>query len=186
MGNIRIHPPVKIFAAVTYTSASDLTLICQGLESLLSVIELKSDVYDFSQYTDYYQGEMGTNLSKTILVFKELAEPESLPLIKGNTNLFEQKYAAGGKRMINVDPGYLCESKLILATTKNYTHRMYLGQGIYGDIHLCYQQHSFQVQPWTYPDCKQKMIIDFFNRVRAGYIQQLRKTLSPGNCIEPN
>ena len=75
--------------------------------------------------------------------------------------------------MVNLDPGYISEVKLVLATTKNYAHRIYLRDGIYGDVHLSFTQNSFQVQPWTYPDYQQKAVIEFFNLVRQNYLQQI-------------
>jgi hypothetical protein len=116
---------------------------------------------------------MGENLSKLFLVFAKLIAPATLPTIKCVTNTLEQEHTDEDKRLINLDPGYISQAKLVLATTKNYAHRIYLDQGIFGDIHLTYTNQSFQTQPWTYPDYQQPKIIEFFNTIRHNYLRQL-------------
>jgi len=174
MGKINLHSPVKLFAAITFSDLLDMKMFFTDIEHHLSKIEFKSGIFNFSEFTGYYQNEMGENLQKQFLVFEKLIDPEELPGLKRLTNEFEQQYAREGKRLINIDPGYVCESKLILATTKNYSHRIYLGKGIYGDVHLCYQKHSFQIQPWTYPDYRQEVVIKFFNQIREQYLSAQR------------
>jgi len=173
MGEIIIHPPVKLIAGITFSKEVDLKKLGQLLEKEFSAIERKSDVYDFSAFTDYYLKEMGENLLKQFWVFARLIDPVELPKIKISSNKFEQLFLSGKKRTVNIDPGYISEAKLILATTKNYSHRIYLSEGIFGDIHLQYTSRTFQAQPWTYPDYQQEKVIDFFNSVRLKYFHQL-------------
>ncbi len=174
MGKVKPHPPVKLFAAVTYASTVERDAVLAKIADLFTKIEFKSDIYNFSQFTDYYQDEMGLDLLKQIVAFADTIGPESLPGVKHRTNNFEQNYSQKGKRLVNIDPGYISSAKVLLATTKDYSHRIYLGQGIYGDVHLCYQRQSFQTQPWTYPDYRQPQILDFFNQVRNEYLRQLK------------
>ena len=82
-------------------------------------------------------------------------------------------YTVNEKRLVNIDPGYICPAKLVLATTKNYSHRIYLNKNIYGDIHLQFSNGTFQSQPWTYPDYQNKENIRFFNALRKRYLEQL-------------
>jgi Domain of unknown function (DUF4416) len=177
MGNAKPHVPVKLFAAITYASTVERDNLLTGIAGLLAKIEFKSEVFNFSQFTDYYQDEMGLDLFKQIVVFAGTIAPEALPGIKLSTNEFEQKNLRHGNRLVNIDPGYVTSAKVLLATTKDYSHRIYLGQGIYGDVHLCYKQQAFQIQPWTYPDYRQPQILDFFNQVRNEYLRQLKLTL---------
>jgi hypothetical protein len=175
MGTVKPQPLVKLFTSITFNVHLDIDNIYATLINLFNRIELKTEIFNFSKFTNYYESEMGPELSKQILVFTGTIEPETLPAIKLSTNDLERRYSSEDmKRQVNIDPGYLCAAKVVLATTKDYTHRIYLGQGIYGDVHLCYQHHSFQVQPWTYPDYRQPDIIDFFNQVRIEYIKQLK------------
>jgi len=177
MGIVKPHVPVKLFAAVTYASTVKRDDLLTGIAGLLAAIEFKSEVYNFSQFTDYYQEEMGLDLSKQIVTFTGTITPETLPGIKLRTNEFEQKQNSQGQRLVNIDPGYITSAKVLLATTKDYSHRIYLGQGIFGDVHLCYQRQSFQIQSWTYPDYRQPQILEFFNQVRNEYLQQLKSPL---------
>jgi hypothetical protein len=173
MGEINNSLPVKYFAAITFTDAKFLDKVMKELEDTFSAVEMKSDIYNFSQFTNYYRKEMGDNLKKLFIVFSDLESPEQLADKKILSNKMEDKYVVKGKRAINIDPGYITEAKVVLATTKNYSHRIYLKSGIYGDVHLCFVSKSFQKQAWTYPDYQQTKIIDFFNQVRKIYFTQL-------------
>lgn len=172
MGKIKPYPPVKLIAAIA-TSDPDLWPECkQKLESLYSDIDIALEWYDF-HHTDYYLTEMGKNLKKRMISFRELISAEQLPDIKLATNQLEREFVKGGKRRLNIDPGYICTPKLVLATTKDFSHRIYLNEGIFGDIHLKYQKGSFRAQEWTYPDYREPEVIHFLNRVREVYLLQM-------------
>ncbi len=100
-----------------------------------------------------------------------------MPEIKVKTNALEQEISGAGQRIVNIDPGYLNLSKVVLATTKDYSHRLYLGQGIFGDLHLVFINKTFQTQPWTYPDYKQPSVIEFFLKLRGAYRKKLGEYL---------
>jgi hypothetical protein len=173
MGSIKNHPPVRLVIGLTYAPDINPEQIYEILEQKYSSIEERSQSYEFSSFTPYYAREMGDDLAKLFLVFARLIDPILLPDIKNTTNLLEKEFSRDEKRQVNLDPGYISEAKLVLATTKNYAHRIYLDKGIFGDIHLAYTNQSFQKQPWTYPDYQQKEIIDFFNNVREKYLHQI-------------
>lgn len=176
MGKIKPYPPVKLIAAIA-TSNIDLWPACkEKLELLCSDIDMAMDWYNFL-HTDYYLTEMGKNLKKRMISFRELILAEQLPDIKLATNQLEQEFAKGGKRGLNIDPGYICTPKLVLATTKDFSHRIYLKEGIFGDIHLKYQKGSFRPQEWTYPDYQEPDVIHFFNQVREVYLEQMVETI---------
>lgn len=177
MGKIQTHPPVKLFTAITYHASFDLNPLLLNLEKTFSAIEIRSEIYNFSEYTDYYQTEMGRELQKLFVVFSSLIDPETLSSIKIATNRMESELIRRKKRLVNIDPGYITQAKLILATTKNYSHRIYLGQGIFGDLHLQFSRGSYRSQPWTYPDYKSEKNIQFFNMVRKKYLEQLGSQL---------
>lgn len=105
--------------------------------------------------------------------FQALQMPDYLSEIKLATNYIERDFMEAGKRRVNLDPGYLTAAKLVLATTKDYSHRLYLGRGIFGDLHLRFEAGTFRPQPWTYPDYQEPFVLEFFNRVRETYLQQL-------------
>ena len=174
MGVIQEHPPVKYFAAIAFKDHNDLEDVIKETETLFSGIEQKSETYLYDEYTDYYAGEMGEGILKIFIVFKNHEKPEWLADKKIKTNILETRFMNGNKnRKVNIDPGYISLSGLILATTKNFSHRIYLGRGIYGDLHLMFSRKSFQTMPWTYPDYKAH--IDFFNKIRNQYHGELFK-----------
>ena len=89
-------------------------------------------------YTIYYEREMGSPLFRRMLVFRDLIGQDELPAIKRFTNDLESEYLDEGRRRVNIDPGYLLPERFVLATGKNFTHRIYIGQGIYADLTLIY------------------------------------------------
>lgn len=174
MGQIKNYPPVKYFAAIAFTAQDLLEEIKVLLQELISIIDSTSPVFPFSQFTSYYEVEMGKDLSKIIISFQELKPAELLPDIKIATNQLESRYLKKTGRQINIDPGYVCAAKMILATTKDYDHRIYLNRGIFADLHYRFQQGKFRMNDWTYPDYQQPLIIAFFTAMRERYLIQLR------------
>jgi len=150
----------------------------QGLEELGFVfgeIDFMSERFPFA-FTSYYEKEMGSSLFRHFITFKDLRSIPRLPEIKLTTNRLEEQWATReGNRRINLDPGYLCLHHVVLATTKGYTHRPYLRDGIYADLTLIYRDKSFQPLEWTYPDYRQASVIDFFNQVRKRYLNGLKQ-----------
>lgn len=173
MGKIKKHPPVQLFMAVTYNPVEPADSILKKIEMEFGPIESRTDAFDFDAFTDYYEKEMGKGLKKFFITFYHLIEPEDLPQIKVRTNRLEAEISGQKNRKVNIDPGYLNLSKVVLATTKDYSHRLYLGHGIFGDLHLVFTNKSFQIQPWTYPDYQQDRVISFFNNLRDVYRQKL-------------
>jgi hypothetical protein len=129
--------------------------------------------------TTYYAPEMGANLGRRVASFLHLADPAHLADWKIFTNGLEERFSLGGRRLINLDPGYVAPERLVLATGKNYTHRLYLGQGILGDLTLIYAQGSFQPLPWTYPDYAQGELPALLTQVRQKYLWQLKEMSGP-------
>jgi hypothetical protein len=126
--------------------------------------------------TDYYHVEMGLPLFRRLVAFSKLIQQESLAPIKLLTNTFEKRFADAGKRAVNIDPGYLVAERFVLATGKNFTHRIYLQERIYADLTLIYQKGRFRQLDWTYPDYAGAAIIGFLHSVRARYLYQLKKS----------
>jgi hypothetical protein len=100
--------------------------------------------------------------------------PQDIVEIKWKTNDLENKESQGGKRKINIDPGYVALERLVLTTGKNYTHRIYLSRGIYADLTLIFQRGGFSPLAWTYKDYGDPEIIDYFNEIRERYKKQIR------------
>ena len=125
-------------------------------------------------YTKYYEPEMGAPLVRRVLAFKNLIRQNELPSIKLTTNRLEETYSQNGKRRVNIDPGYLLLERFVLASGKNFSHRIYIGQGIYADLTLIYQHGGFEKLPWTYPDYADQPMQTVLLQVRSKYTLDLK------------
>jgi len=125
-------------------------------------------------YTSYYEQEMGAPLFRRLLAFKSLIGQLDLAGVKVATNDLEDQYTRSGRRRVNIDPGYLSYERFVLASGKNFIHRIYIGQKIYADLTLIYQQGAYQKLPWTYPDYADGPITSFLTQARAKYAVDLK------------
>lgn len=166
--------PVKPFISLIFAQPTLERAVFQELSDLLGPPDLVSGWLDFNQ-TQYYAPEMGHHLQRRLAVFLHLADPADLCGWKRHTNAMEARLSLGGRRLVNLDPGYLARERLVLATGKNYSHRLYLGQGLYGEVTLLYQKGAWQSLPWTYPDYASSQLLDFFDQARKKYLWQLRQ-----------
>lgn len=178
MGKIRVPDIVKPFAGLLLADISLLNEAKTALESLFGPIDLCSDSISFT-HSDYYHPEMGEHILRLWVSFAELSDPGNLPGWKVTANRLEEERARqeDGRllRRINIDPGYVSDSKIILASTKDYSHRIYLGSGIYAEVTLSYRRKKgWQFFDWTYPDYREKTALDFFTVVRDKLLSSRR------------
>ncbi len=172
MGILKIPLPVKLICGITYSEKINIKDIYDILHYDYGDIDSFSKVYNF-KYTKYYEKEMPGELKKVYISFKNLVTAETLPEIKTRTNLFEKIFAVKGKRVVNLDPGYIEKAKLILVTTKDFSHRIYIGSGIFGDLQYRMKDGRYQINEWTYPDYRKKEVLEFFLTVRNKYCRDL-------------
>ncbi|MCP4363859.1 MAG: DUF4416 family protein [Planctomycetes bacterium] len=147
------------------------------LEKEFGPINLASEVFPFNT-TDHYEKEMGSDIKRKFVSFERLIEPDGLAAIKVATNRMEEAFSVAYpsvSRPINLDPGYIGGGKLVLATTKDYAHRIYLGEGIYAEVTLRYMGGRFVPLPWTYTDYKTIECHAFLSRVRGRYLEKIYK-----------
>ena len=150
-----------------------MTDIENDLVQFLGPLGDRSPVTPFL-YSDYYAKEMGKDLRRYFLLFAPLALREQLPQVKLRTNELETSYAWQGKRTVNIDPGYIALEHVVLATTKGYAHRVYLGDGIFGDLTLMFKNGSYHGLPWTYPDYRSEETLALCSRWRQRYKESLQ------------
>ena len=174
MGTAQDPRPVKLVISMLTGHPELWDAALPRLEDEFGPTELVTDPWAFD-HTGYYEPEFGPDLMRRFATFSQLIQPERLPAIKNLTNDLESQWTAEGKRLINLDPGYVSLSKLVLATTKNHAHRLYLGQGIYGEVTLFYHKGSFCAWPWTYPDYASEPYLALFDRIRAAYVIEMRQ-----------
>jgi len=166
--------PAKLIVGFFVKEKALATEIARDLKDRLGPEDMVSAWLNFD-FTTYYEKEMGGPLYRRLVVFKSLIEQTKLAAIKRMTNELERKYQRGGQRRVNIDPGYLLAERFVLATGKNFTHRIYIGQGIYADLTLIYRKGAFRTLPWTYPDYADSRLIDFLARVRNKYMLDLKR-----------
>jgi DNA-binding LytR/AlgR family response regulator len=173
MGLIKKHLPVKLFIGFIFSDDFYFLKAKEILIKKFGIVDLESEIIDFI-YTDYYKKEMGENLKRKFISFRRLIQPDALPQIKIFTNKLENRLSTEQKRNINIDPGYLDMAKVILASTKDYSHRIYLKKGIFAEVTLFYQHKEFHPWAWTYPDYRTQNYREIFNKIRQLYVQQIR------------
>jgi hypothetical protein len=170
MSRPRPPKPVKLIVGLLSGDVDLLRRARQLLSKRFGPVDAVSGVWAFDE-TDYYEGEMGPELKRLFLSFEEPMRPDALAGIKVETNALEERIADDCllldiPRPVNVDPGYVDLTKLVLATTKDRGHRIYLAQGIYAEVTLHYESGAWQTLPWTYPDYMRAEYHAFFVDVR--------------------
>jgi len=171
-----VHPPaqVKLFCALLVAPTLPLEEIETALAETYGVIVLRSTPMPFTQ-TAYYEREMGANLTRLYVAFDPLVSLAVLATVKHMTNQLEARWSTPqGQRRVNIDPGYLDLAKVVLASTKDHSHRLYIGDGIFAEVTLRYRQHTFQAWEWTYPDYCTPTALTFFHQLRELYKRQQR------------
>jgi len=164
--------PAKLFIGFIFSREEIYLKTKSILEKKFGQSDFESQILPFN-HTHYYKNEFGADLKRKFISFRRLCKPEKLPYIKIITNKIEIKFSRQDRRQINIDPGILNLSKVILVTTKDYRHRIYLDKGIYAEVTLYYQNKSFQSWEWTYPDYKTQAYMQIFNTIRGIYVQQI-------------
>ncbi len=174
MGEIIKFKPEKLVAGILSTVPGKIEELISILSDKFGEIDYQSSRYDFN-FTDYYIPEMGPDIKRFFLAFRELVSPDRLSEIKKETNQIEKKFCIGSKRKINIDPGLLSLNRFILATTKDNGHRIPLNSGIYGEVTLIYMKKGYSVLPWTYADYKSPEYHHVLEEIRKIYKQQLKQ-----------
>jgi hypothetical protein len=173
VSSVRQPEPVKLIVGLLARDLELLALAVDRLGEVFGPIDERSQPAPFT-YTRYYESELGEHPWRQFVTFVRLVDPGQLASIKTETNRMEQEWAQEGRRPVNLDPGYISLSKLVLATTKDYWHRVYLGQGIYAEATLPFRGGAFHPQEWTYPDYRAPEHLAFFLAARERYRGQLQ------------
>ncbi len=177
MWELRTPQPVKLIIGILAADEDCLDAAADMVAGRLGPIDLVSEIWPFTQ-TDYYKDETGQRILRQFVSIERTISPEKLAGIKLKTNRLEQTLASRLNRTVprpvNLDPGVIEPSKLVLATTKNYSHRIYIGKNIYAEVTLIYDKGQWRPFDYTYPDYRQQSYHDFFARARTRLLEQLR------------
>jgi hypothetical protein len=167
--NGKYNLKAKLVIGFIYQDEAVFIKAREKLKKRFGRVDFESSVLDFS-HTDYYKSEMGTQLKRKFISFSQLIPIQDLYQIKLYTNRLEAIFMNGKSRQVNIDPGYLNCAKLVLATTKDYAHRIFLRKGIFAEITLSFRGNSFSANEWTYQDYCSKEYIAIFNQIRKLFV----------------
>ena len=173
MGALTKPHRVKLIVGLIYKETPRAQDALVRLVRRFGAIDFESPEIAFN-HTAYYEKEFGSGLKRKFISFKSLILPDSLSPIKITTNKIEARLTIKGMRSVNIDPGYLDLARLILASTKDHAHRIYLHKGIHAEITLIYHNKTFSPCEWTYPDFRTPPLIQIFNAIRKLYAAQKR------------
>jgi len=160
--------PVKLICGAIYSADGVFEQARAMLEEAFGAIDLQSPAMAFD-FTDYYAEQMGRDLLRRFVSFRQLVNPGVLASAKARTNEIEAEFARrrdAPARPVNLDPGYITEANLVLASMKDFSHRIYLGGGVYGEVTLMYHKGRWQKLPWTFPDYASGRYDDFLTEAR--------------------
>jgi len=166
--------PVKLICGIIASDKRIFERAEEYLAGLYGPVDLTSPFFKFN-FTDYYEKQMGKDLKRKFLSFANLISPEKLSEIKLRTNELEEevkKELKASHRVVNLDPGYMTSSALIMATAKDFAHRIPLHDGIFAHLELLFSKKEARPLSWTYPDFKTKEYQKFFMEVRRIYLSQ--------------
>lgn len=161
------NPPDKalLFVGTLFSNHDYYIEATQSIERVFGEIVMETPAirWDFS---DYYKYELGESIYRKFVFFKNLIQQENLSTIKLITNELEKNLSSDGKRNINLDPGYLTPAKIVLASTKDYSHRIYLKDGIYAEVTLIFKNGQFIPHINTYKDYQDERYLRIFMMAR--------------------
>lgn len=166
----KLSNPSKVFYLSSVLFRSDL-YSQQDIIKMISdkfTTEMACLVPTTNPLTHYYSSEMGPeeNLKRIMIVCLEPYEREQFVAHKLWADQVERETSIDGKRRLNIDIGLLSLENLLLATGKNYSHRIYLNSGVYADLTLEFKQGKFNKLEWTYPDYTDSEKLRFFEDCR--------------------
>lgn len=159
-----------ILAALWHPESVSAQILKQTIEEMFGLIRSQTDGFDFS-YTNYYEREMGTGLKKCFFEIEGLCSRDALVDYKLKTTAFEESHSASSGRRVNVDPMLLSLENLVIASSKNFPHRVYLGRGVFADLAFVRRKKGFEHLLWTYPDYIEQ--VSYFEAVWHGLKLQL-------------
>jgi hypothetical protein len=165
--------PVKLVIGAVTPDRALLEQVAPELERRFGPLDIVSVWMPFDR-TDYYAAEMGPVLWRRMMAFKRLVDPGRLAGVKIATNELECRWTEAGRRRVNLDPGILSRERFVLATGKNFSHRIYLSEGIWADLTLVFHHGGFDSLPWTYPDYAAPQMRALLAMIRDKYCLDLK------------
>ncbi|MGD0884790.1 MAG: DUF4416 family protein [Thermodesulfovibrionales bacterium] len=165
MGKIAPLEASILFVGILFRQKECVATAREQLKQKFGDILMESPFLPW-HYTDYYQDELGCPIMRTFLFFRDVINPGDLADIKLTTREIEYQLSEHEKRTVNLDPGYLTLAKVVLASTKNYSHRIFIGKGIYAEVTLIYKKGQYRPHLFTYMDYASDTVRGIFEQAR--------------------
>jgi hypothetical protein len=177
MWELKIPKPVKPVIGILASDDTCLTAAREALAEHIGAFDLVSNIWPFTQ-TGYYREQTGPHILRQFVSFEKLIHPGDLADLKHRTNDIEQalvrQLPSSFPRPVNLDPGIVEPAKLVLASTKNFSHRIYIGRKMYAEVTLVFDKGAWCPLRYTYPDYRQQVYFAFFSKVREKLLRQLK------------
>ncbi len=176
--SLREAPKARLFFGTFVNDLGWFSWIEEQLTTHFGPLDkkLESPTYPFPQ-THTYSKTMGEPLFRKFFFLKSHFPQDGLAPIKIESISIEEEAKSSPEatvdRPINIDPGLLNDCRIILASTKDYSHRIYRNSGIYEEITLQFAKGKYQALPWTYPDFKAPTYHEYFAGIRKAHIEHL-------------
>ena len=168
MGQITKFKPEKLVMPILISRKQMRFSLLEALQTRYGPIDFTSVDLPFS-YTRYYDGEMGTPITRFFISFLRLVDPGTLTHIKLETNMLESRFTEAGKRKVNIDPGLLNLSRFVLASSKDGSHRIPLADGVFAEVTLVFEKGRYRPLGWTYPDYRSDEYLGILMEIRKLY-----------------
>ncbi len=178
MAETKAFTPLKLICGIIAVESDIFQLAQARLSELFGVVDSESTLFPFDS-AGYYEKQMGSPLKRKFISFESLFPPDNLSGMKLKTNRLEdqiRKKTRSPTRVVNLDPGFLSASSLIMATAKDFAHRIPLKKGIYAHLELLFGKDEIRMLKWTYPDYRTHAYDSYFFKVRKIYLLQLKKS----------
>lgn len=169
----KVIQPVKFFSGIILSKGVVLADLLPAIEKALGPVDFTSQPMSFSHYSDYYHKEMGEELTRYFISFRDLGDRLILPDLKIKSRSLEQSFMTDGKRCINLDPGYITLGQVFLASTKDNFCRIYLRDSIFAEVTLYYKAGQYQAFAHTYRDYAGSEYQSVLLQIRSIYKKQL-------------
>ncbi len=170
MSSLQTPFPANLTISVMFQDEALLNEVKALFEEKYGAIDMVSPYYNFSDISEYYDPEMGRDIRKVVFSFKNLLPRDEIRFVKIFADEIEHRYLKeDGSRLINIDPGLVSLENFILTTGKNFTHRIYLGDGVFAEVTLQFSKTDIKELPWSYKDYLFEPAKSFLLKIRENY-----------------
>ena len=177
MGAVYDFEKEKLIVGIIYNDPEIYEQALRMLTDAFGPTDGESEHFSFSEeFSDYYDDELGGRGMRVIFSFRDTVDPSRQAEIKKATNEMERQLSRDGRRLINLDPGFINHGRLMLATTKAAGFRIPLSDGIYTELTLFWARGAWQKLPWSYRDYQSERVQRFITEVRARYLKERKET----------